>query len=148
MKLIAATIAALALAVAAGSADAARFAPPNTNFAITGTMEFQTRSGTLHCPYTFWGKTNGKDLGGTATLSGATMCPQVVAAGMPWSFQPTIGHAARAMMSFILKGGDCGSADDGFILKNGAVHWGMQVYPACLRKGGSGKTSPVVSIFN
>jgi hypothetical protein len=138
-------------ATAAGSANAERFTPYNTPFTMSGTMEFQTDSGTLHCAYTFTGMTGRPNSDGTATITGASMCPRVAAANLPWTFQATIRHHnggyANGQMSFILNGVPCGSADDGFYISVGAVNWGIEVYPSCFRSGGTGTTTPALNII-
>ena len=154
MRCTLAAIAALSLAV--GTADAARFAPYNTAFTITGSMQMHqvdfNNGQYFNCPFTFSGMTGGKSSGGSSmTITGASFCSSAAPVQLPWDAQAVSrkGRNGFVTMALNINGSYCGSQVLIFQLKHGTVYWGANSFPnGCDINGGNGTITPLIKILN
>lgn len=145
-------VAIAASAITAGatpSLAAAKFAPANTNFTVTGSLSLQQSQGStgFDCPFTFGGHVT---RGGEVKIKRAAFCANVQASGLPWIWRALSVRTGEFLMpmTLIINGFNCGlwngdGRDEAGVL--GPAGEGLSAN-GCLVVGGGGPSTPTITI--
>ncbi len=150
MKFAYVAIAASAITVGATpSLAAAKFAPANTNFTVTGSLSLQQSQGStgFDCPFTFAGLVTRS---GEIKIKRATFCANVQASGLPWVWQALQVRGGRFFMpmTLIINGFNCGPWNGDGLDESGVlvVAAGGLSANGCIVVSGGGPSTPTITI--
>ena len=147
--LYAGIVASAITAMATPSFAAAKFAPANTNFTVTGSWSLQQSQGSTRfdCPFTFAGLVTGR---GVIKIKGATFCANVQASGLPWTWHALAGNRGKFEMpvTLFVNGFNCGPWNgDGADVAGFLRVWiASPSANGCIVVSGGGQSAPTITI--